>query len=74
MQKTHDLIEFVEDRPGHDFRYSMNSKKISDILGWKLTTKFDEGLEKTIQWYLDNPEILNDISQTVLERTPWKNK
>jgi len=74
MDKSNDLIEFVEDRPGHDFRYSMNSKKISDILGWKLTTKFDEGLEKTIQWYLDNPEILNDISQTVLERTPWKNK
>ena len=34
---------------------------------------FDEGLKKTIQWYLDNPEILNNISQTVLDTTPWKN-
>jgi len=73
MNKPDDLIEFVEDRPGHDFRYSMDSKKISDELGWKIKTSFDEGLDKTIQWYLDNPEILNDISQAVLNPTPWKN-
>jgi len=72
MNKSEDLIEFVEDRPGHDFRYSMTSQKISNELDWKLTTNFDEGLEKTIQWYLANPEILNDISQTVLDSTPWK--
>ena len=73
MNKPNDLIEFVEDRPGHDFRYSMDSKKISNELGWKVQTSFDEGLEKTIQWYLDNPKILNDISQSVLNPTPWKN-
>ena len=73
MNKPDDLIEFVEDRPGHDFRYSMDSKKVSDELGWKIKTSFDEGLDKTIQWYLDNPEILNDISQAVLNPTPWKN-
>jgi len=73
MDKSEDLIEFVEDRPGHDFRYSMNSKKISDELNWKINTNFDEGLEKTIEWYLSNPEILNNISQTVLNPTPWKN-
>ena len=72
MDKSEDLIEFVEDRPGHDFRYSMSSKKISDELNWKITTNFDEGLQKTIEWYLDNPEILNNISQTVLNPTPWK--
>ena len=72
MNKSEDLIEFVEDRPGHDFRYSMTSQKISNELDWKLTTNFDEGLQKTIQWYLANPEILNDISQTVLDSTPWK--
>jgi dTDP-glucose 4,6-dehydratase len=72
MDKSEDLIEFVEDRPGHDFRYSMTSKKISEELNWKLNTNFDEGLEKTIQWYLNNPKILNDISQTVLDPTPWK--
>ena len=72
MDKSEDLIEFVEDRPGHDFRYSLNSKKISDELGWKRNTNFDEGIRKTVQWYLDNPEILNDISSTVLDSTPWK--
>tara|TARA_B110000116_G_scaffold271131_1_gene291003 strand:- start:5 stop:991 length:987 start_codon:yes stop_codon:yes gene_type:complete len=72
MDKSKDLIEFVEDRPGHDFRYSMTSQKISSELDWKITTNFDEGLKKTIQWYLDNPEILNNISQTVLDPTPWK--
>ncbi len=73
MDKSDELIEFVEDRPGHDFRYSMNSKKISDELDWKVKTNFDEGLRKTVQWYIDNPEILNDISNSVLEATPWKN-
>jgi dTDP-glucose 4,6-dehydratase len=73
MDKSEDLIQFVEDRPGHDFRYSMTSKKISDELDWKVNTSFDKGLEKTIHWYLDNPQILNDISQTVLDSTPWKN-
>ena len=72
MNKSEDLIEFVEDRPGHDFRYSLNSKKISDELGWKTNTNFDEGIRKTVQWYLDNPEILNDVSSTVLDSTPWK--
>ena len=73
MDKPNNLIEFVEDRPGHDFRYSMDSKKISDELEWKIKTTFEEGLEKTIQWYLDNPEILNDVSPAVLNSTPWKN-
>ena len=73
MCRPDDLIEFVEDRPGHDFRYSMSSKRISDELDWKVKTSFDEGLQKTVQWYLDNPEILNNISQTVLDPTPWKN-
>jgi len=72
MNKSDNLIEFVEDRPGHDFRYSLNSKKISDELGWKRTTNFEEGIRKTVEWYLDNPEILNDISNTVLDSTPWK--
>ena len=72
MDKSEDLIEFVEDRPGHDFRYSMSSKKIFNELDWKLKIDFDEGLERTIQWYLDNPEILNNTSPTVLDSTPWK--
>tara|TARA_Y100001936_G_scaffold221896_1_gene237285 strand:- start:2752 stop:3744 length:993 start_codon:yes stop_codon:yes gene_type:complete len=72
MDKSEDLIHFVDDRPGHDFRYSLDSKKISNELGWKTKLNFDNGLEKTIQWYLDNPEIINNISSAVLNSTPWK--
>jgi len=42
-------------------------------LDWKVETDFDKGLENTIEWYLNEPDILNNISQTVLEQTPWKN-
>ena len=73
MGKSEDLIEFVEDRPGHDFRYSMSSEKIMNELNWNVETDFDKGLENTIEWYLSEPDILNNISQTVLEQTPWKN-
>ena len=73
MNKSEDLIEFVEDRPGHDFRYSMTSRKISNELGWKQESNFDEGLKKTVEWYLGNPEIMKDASTIVQDATPWKN-
>jgi len=73
MNKSEDLIEFVEDRPGHDFRYSMTSRKISNELGWKQESNFDEGLKKTVEWYLGNPEIMKDASNIVQDATPWKN-
>ena len=73
MNKPENLIEFVEDRPGHDLRYSLDSTKISDQLGWKVKSSFEEGLKKTIQWYLDNPKLLNNISSAILDPTPWKN-
>jgi dTDP-glucose 4,6-dehydratase len=47
------LIEFVADRPGHDRRYSLSSQKLRD-LGWEAQTRFDEGLDRTVQWYRDN--------------------
>ena len=72
MNKSEELIEFVEDRPGHDFRYSMSCKKTQQTLGWNNKSNFEEGLEKTIKWYLQNPEILNSIS-SALKSTPWKN-
>ena len=56
LGKSEDLIEFVKDRPGHDFRYSLNSKKISEQIGWKNKKGFLEGIEKTVRWYLDNIE------------------
>ncbi|NIP61664.1 MAG: dTDP-glucose 4,6-dehydratase [Nitrosopumilaceae archaeon] len=52
MGKTNSLIEFTEDRLGHDFRYSMDSTKTRNFLNWKPRTKFDYGLEQTIKWYL----------------------
>ena len=72
MDKSEDLIEFVEDRPGHDFRYSMDSTKISNELDWKTKSNFKDGLEKTIKWYLDNTEMLMNTSPTILDSTPWK--
>jgi len=51
-QNSQDLITFVEDRKGHDFRYSINYNKITDKIGWEPKTNFDEALDKTIDYYL----------------------
>ena len=51
------LIEFVKDRPGHDFRYAIDSSKIFHNLGWQPTESFDSGIKKTIDWYLNNIEF-----------------
>jgi dTDP-glucose 4,6-dehydratase len=50
-----ELIEFVSDRPGHDFRYAMNINKIKQELGWRPAKNFATGIEQTVRWYLDNP-------------------
>jgi dTDP-glucose 4,6-dehydratase len=50
----HDLISFVKDRPGHDFRYAIDCSKLEKKLGWTPAETFESGLRKTIQWYLDN--------------------
>ena len=73
MNKSTDLMEFVEDRPGHDFRYSLNSSKISKEIGWKNKTLFEDGISKTIKWYEENEKIFDNIPKTALENTPWKN-
>jgi len=73
LDKPQDLIKAVEDRPGHDFRYSLNSSKVRNELNWSENTNFDEGLKKTIDWYLSNPNWWKSISQDVLKSTPWKN-
>lgn len=54
LNKGDNLIEFVKDRPGHDFRYSLSSAKIAKDLRWQARMKFEEGIEKTIKWYLNN--------------------
>jgi dTDP-glucose 4,6-dehydratase len=56
LNKSEKSIQFVEDRPGEDTRYSLDSTKIYQELGWKPKINFDEGLEKTIQWYISNKD------------------
>tara|TARA_R110001592_G_scaffold336435_1_gene621986 strand:- start:800 stop:1801 length:1002 start_codon:yes stop_codon:yes gene_type:complete len=54
VNNYHDLIECVEDRPGHDFRYAIDAGKISSALAWQPEENFESGLRKTVQWFLDN--------------------
>lgn len=64
LDKSEDLITFVRDRPGHDRRYSLNTKKIEG-LGWRPVISFEEGLQNTIQWYCDNVEWWHPLRKTV---------
>lgn len=54
LGKSRDLIQYVTDRPGHDMRYAIDPTKIHNELGWEPETKFDDGIRKTIDWYLNN--------------------
>ena len=56
------LITYVKDRPGHDLRYAINATKINKELAWSPTVTFEEGLSKTIDWYLNNQEWLNNVT------------
>jgi dTDP-glucose 4,6-dehydratase len=56
------LITYVKDRPGHDLRYAIDATKINRELGWKPSVTFEEGLSKTIDWYLDNKEWLEQVT------------
>lgn len=72
LGKSEDLITFVEDRKGHDLRYAIDPHKISSELGWLPETTFEEGIRKTIKWYLDNEswwqEIIDGEYQDYYER------
>lgn len=57
-----DLIKYVTDRKGHDLRYAIDSTKLANELGWQPSLQFEEGIEKTIKWYLDNQEWLDNIT------------
>ena len=59
LGKPEDLISFVEDRKGHDYRYAIDPTKIKNELGWEPKTKFEDGIVKTIDWYISNLEYLN---------------
>ena len=54
-------ISFVTDRPGHDRRYAIDARKISEELGWKPAETFETGLRKTVRWYLDNPQWVQEV-------------
>jgi len=56
------LITYVKDRPGHDLRYAIDASKINNELGWKPSVTFEEGLEKTIDWYLNNEDWLQNVT------------
>lgn len=56
------LITYVKDRPGHDKRYAIDATKLNRELGWKPSLQFEEGLEKTVDWYLANEEWLNHVT------------
>ncbi len=57
-----DLITYVTDRKGHDMRYAIDSRKLQQELGWEPSLQFEEGIEKTAQWYLDNQEWMDNVT------------
>ena len=57
-----DLITYVKDRAGHDLRYAIDSRKLQKELGWEPSLQFEEGIEKTVRWYLENQEWLDSVT------------
>ena len=73
LGKPEGLISFVEDRPGHDIKYSLDSSKIRTELGWKPKFSFEEALEATVNWYKENEWWWKPLaSEKVLHPTPWR--
>ncbi|MGG8497334.1 dTDP-glucose 4,6-dehydratase [Tenacibaculum sp. TC6] len=56
------LITFIKDRAGHDYRYAIDATKLKDELGWKPSLQFEEGIEKTVQWYLKNRDWVDNVT------------
>lgn len=70
LNKPESLISFVKDRPGHDFRYSLNTHKIKKETGWKAHIDFAQGIEKTVKWYLSNRDWMEEKVQFLKDY--WK--
>ncbi len=62
LDKNEELIQYVEDRPGHDRRYAIDNSKITSQLNWKPKYTFEQGLKETIQWYLDNETWMENVT------------
>ena len=60
--KSLDLITYVTDRKGHDMRYAIDSRKLQEELGWEPSLQFEEGIERTVKWYLDNQEWMDNVT------------
>jgi len=67
------LIAYVQDRPGHDRRYAIDPRKIEGELGWRAAESFETGLRKTVEWYLDNPAWLEDVTSGTYQQWVVKN-
>ena len=65
---SEDLITYVTDRAGHDLRYAIDSTKLQRELGWEPSLQFEEGIEKTVRWYLDNQEWMDNITSGEYEK------
>jgi dTDP-glucose 4,6-dehydratase len=75
MNKPTTLIEYVEDRPGHDLRYSLDSSKIRNQLGWRPKHTFHKALSKTVNWYVNNERWWKPLAdEKILHPTPWKTR
>lgn len=61
LGKSESLITFVTDRPGHDLRYAIDSNKTEKELGWNRTYNFEDGIKKTVDWYLNNQDWIENI-------------
>jgi dTDP-glucose 4,6-dehydratase len=73
LHKSESLITFVEDRPGHDVRYSLDSTKTQTTLGWQPKFSFTKSLESTVQWYVENEHWWTPLAtDAILNPTPWK--
>ena len=57
-----DLITFITDRAGHDLRYAIDSTKIREDLGWEPSVQFEGGIEKTVSWYIENLDWMENIT------------
>ena len=62
LNTSEKLITFVKDRSGHDLRYAIDASKIKKELGWEPSLRFEEGLEKTVDWYLENESWLEHVT------------
>lgn len=74
LNKPEELITFVQDRPGHDLRYAINSSKTEKELGWNRTYTFEEGIKETVDWYVNNQDWINDIKTGEYKKAYKKTK